>query len=101
MIPVIPWPITLLVLLASSVIPFVVWRVFASRASRRVSIGLAAFVFGWFALALGLAPAPASLLQRDPFFLTPLIPVFVLGSFVATGVALLASPAVRAAVARA
>jgi hypothetical protein len=101
MIPHIPWPITLLIVAATAAIPFVVWRVFAARASRRVSIGVAVFVFGWFASSLLLAPAPASVLQRDPFSLTLLIPFFGVTSFAITAGALLLSRQVRDAVAAA
>ena len=96
--PDIPRPITLVVLAANAAIPFFVWRVFAARASRRVSIGLAVFVFGWFALSLLLAPPPASLLARERFYLTPLIPFFAVGSLVVAAAALLLSHGAREAV---
>lgn len=98
MIPAIPRPITLVVLAATAAIPFFVWRVFAARTSRRVSIGLAVFVFGWFALSLLLAPPPASLLARERFYLTPLIPFLAVGALVLAAAALLLSRGAREAV---
>ena len=98
MIPHIPWPLTLIVVLTNVAIPFIAWRVFAVHATRRVSIGVALFLFGWLALGLLLAPVPASLLARDRFYLTPLIPVFALASLLVTAAALLLSREVRDAV---
>jgi hypothetical protein len=100
MIPHIPWPLSLVILVANATIPFVIWRVFSAGASRRISIAIAAFVFGWFGLSLLLAPAPESLLARDRFYLTPLIPLFAIVPFAIVAAAVLLLPAARAAVRR-
>ena len=104
MIPVIPWYITLIVLATSLAIAVTVWRIFASGAARsglppatqrRVQTGLALFFGGWLAAALLLAPAPASLLARDRFYLSPLIPLFAVAGLGGAFLALLLSPALR------
>jgi hypothetical protein len=91
MVPAIPWYITAIVLATNLGIAVGVWRIVASAAARsgvssrerrRVELGTALFLAGWLGAALLLAPAPGSLLGRDPFYLTPLIPLFA-----ATGVA--------------
>jgi hypothetical protein len=85
MIPVIPWYITLTSLATSLTIAVAVWIILSSAASRsglpaseqrRVRTVSAIFLGVWLGAALLLAPAPASLLTRDPFYLTPLIPFF-------------------------
>ena len=58
-------------------------------------IGSAIFVFGWLGAALLLAPEPASLAARDRFYLTPLIPLFALGSAIVLLAAVGLSPALR------
>jgi hypothetical protein len=98
MVPIIPWYITLAVLAIDAAIGVTVWRIFAAHAPRRVRIGLGVFLFGWLGLLLALAPAPDSLLERDRFFLTPLIPIFAAGSFAVALLALRLSPALRRAV---
>ena len=45
--------------------------------------------------ALLLAPSPASLPGRDPFYLTPLIPLFALGATIVLLAAVSTSPALR------
>jgi hypothetical protein len=49
----------------------------------------------WLGAALLLAPAPASLATRDPFSLTPLIPLFVGVPLTTVFLALTLSPALR------
>jgi hypothetical protein len=101
MVPIIPWYITLTVLAIQVVIAVAVWRIFAAGAPRRVRIGLAVFLFGWLGAVLVLAPAPDSLLTRDRFYLSPLIPLFAGGSIVVGLLAFRFSPALRQAVAAA
>ena len=72
------------------------WRVVAgATTSSEVRVGSAIFLFGWLALALLLAPAPASLAGRDRFYLTPLLPLFALGPTAIVLAALGLSPALR------
>lgn len=88
MIPVIPWYITLIVIVTNLTIAVAVWSILSSAtgrsglapaAQRTVRIGSAAFLGVWLGTALLLAPSPASLLDRDRFYITPLIPsLFVL-----------------------
>ena len=89
MIPDIPWYITAIILGANIAAAVGVWRIVATAAgrsgltaaaARKVRIGSAIFLFGWLGAALLLAPDPASLAARDRFYLTPLIPLFALGS---------------------
>jgi len=47
-----------------------------SALQRSVRAGVAIFLGAWIGAALLLAPGPASLLGQDPFYLTPLIPIF-------------------------
>jgi hypothetical protein len=104
MTPVIPWYITLVVLATNLTIGVAVWRI-VSRAAprsglptaiqRRVRIGTAIFLGGWLGAALLLAPAPASLLVRDRFYLSPLIPLFTTAAFLIVFLALRLSPALR------
>ncbi len=86
MIPAIPWYVTVISLATNLTIAIAVWSILSSAASRsglppdtqrRVRSGSAVFLAGWLGAALLVAPAPASLLARDPFYLTPLIPLFV------------------------
>ena len=64
-------------------------------ARRRVRIGVAGFLGAWFGAVLFLAPAPASVLTRDPFAITPLMPLFLVLSGAAPLVALWRSPSLR------
>ena len=98
MVPEIPWYITLAVVVTQPLIALAVWRILAASAPRGVRIGLAAFLFGWLGLTFVLAPAPATLAGRDPFYLTPLIPIFGVASFAAALLAFGFSPALRRAV---
>jgi hypothetical protein len=104
MIPVIPWYFTLISLagnLAACVGVYLILSSAAGRsglppaAQRAVRIGSAIFVGGWLGAALLLAPAPASLLARDRFYITPTIPAFAVGSFVIVLLAVGLSPAIR------
>ena len=98
MIPVIPRFITVAIVLVQPLAAFAVWRILGASASPRVRAGLAAFLFGWLGLAFALAPSPASVAGRDPFSLTPLIPIFALGSFAVALAGVLLSPSLRRAV---
>jgi hypothetical protein len=104
MIPDIPWYITAVILGANVAIAGAVWRIVAgaagrsglsAAAARKVSVGSVVFLFGWLGAALALAPSPASLPGRDPFTLTPLIPLFALGATVVLLATVWTSPALR------
>ena len=104
MIPEVPWPITAIILGANVAAALGVWFIVATAAGRtglaaetvrKVRIGAAVFVFGWLGAALLLAPDPASLAARDRFYLTPLIPLFALGSAIVLLVASRLSPSLR------
>jgi len=96
MIPDIPWYVTAIVLSVNVATAAVVWRIVATAASsRNLRVGSAIFLFGWLGAALLLAPAPASLVSRDPFYLTPLIPLFAIGPTIVLLAALGLSPALR------
>jgi hypothetical protein len=101
MVPVIPWYLTLVVTTTSVILAVAVWRILAAGASRPVRIGLAIVLAGWLGAAFLLAPAPQSLLARDRFYITPLIPIFAAASFLIAGVAVWRSSAVRHALATA
>ena len=98
MIPHIPWSITLTLIVTQPLIAFAVWRILAPAAPKGVRIGLGVFLAGWVALAFALAPSPATLAGRDPFYLTPLLAIFALGSFAAALLGFGLSPALRRAV---
>ncbi len=104
MIPVIPWYITLVLLATNLTTAVAVWRIFSSAtersglppaARRRIRLGTALFLGTWLGAALVLAPAPASLLGKDPFYLTPLIPLFALAALTIVLLALRLSPSLR------
>jgi hypothetical protein len=106
MIPTIPWYITLVVLATNLALAAGLWRLIAAGAdraglpadsARRVRIASALAIAGWLGLALLLAPAPRTLLQRDLFDVTPLIPLFAGGSFAAVLAARRAFPSFRRA----
>ena len=98
MIPHIPWYITLTLIVTQPLIAFAVWRILAPAAPKAARIGLGVFLAGWVALAFALAPSPATLAGRDPFYLTPLLAIFALGSFAAALLGFGLSPALRRAV---
>jgi hypothetical protein len=84
MIPVIPWYITFIVIATSLTAAVVLWLILSSAAGRsglspaaqqRVRAGSAVFLGAWIVADLLLAPAPASVLNRSPFYVTPLIPL--------------------------
>lgn len=104
MIPDIPWYITLIVLATNLTIAVAVWSILSSgahrsglppKAQQKVRAGSALFLGGWLGAALLLAPAPASLLSRDQFYITPLIPLFGVVPIAIVLVALGLSPAFR------
>jgi hypothetical protein len=100
-IPHIPWYTTITLVVTQPFIAFAVWRILAPAAPGAVRIGLGVFLGGWVALAFALAPSPATLVGRDPFYLTPLLAVFALGSFAVVLLAFGLSPQLRRAVAAA
>jgi hypothetical protein len=96
MISVIPWYIEPISLATIFAIAAGLWAILSSGASgsglppsrqRRIRIGAGLFLAAWLGTALALAPAADTLLARDQFFLTPLIPLFLVGP---VGLALLA-----------
>jgi hypothetical protein len=104
MTPVIPWYITLVVVATNLMIAVAVWRILSKAATRSglptatqrsVRIGTAIFLGGWLGAALLLAPAPVSLLGRDRFYLSPLIPLFTTAAFLIVFLALRLWPALR------
>jgi hypothetical protein len=110
MIPVIPWYVELISLGTNLAIAIAVWRILSSATvrsglppatARAVRGGVALFLGAWLGAALLLAPTPASLLTRDRFYLSPLIPAFVALPLTIALVALRRSPALRRVVAAA
>lgn len=104
MIPTIPWYLELISLGTNLAIAVAVWGILSSAAGRagvsppekhRVRAGSAIFLGAWLGAALLLAPAADSLVGRDQFYLTPLIPLFVLVPFTLTFLAVRLFPAVR------
>lgn len=104
MIPTIPWYLELITLATSLAIAIGVWSILSSAASRsglapstqrRVRIGVGTFLATWLAAVLILAPAPASLLVRDRFSLTPLIPLFFVLSVASALLAVWLAPPFR------
>lgn len=104
MIPVIPWYIELISLVTNFGIAVAVWTILSSAAGRsglvpamqrRTRIAIGIFLGTWLGAALLLAPAPETLLTRDPFSLTPSIPWFVIGPVSIALLAILLSPALR------
>ncbi|MFL5403686.1 MAG: hypothetical protein ACJ8BF_12785 [Gemmatimonadales bacterium] len=104
MIPVIPWYIVLVVLATNVALAVAVWHILSSAAGRSglprssqrsIRIGAAIFLTVWLGAVLFLAPAPASLLARDQFFLNPLIPPFLILPPAVILLALWLSPAFR------
>jgi hypothetical protein len=108
MIPAIPWRIELIVLATNLTIAVAVWWLVFSAARRSdlpaparraVQVGSAVFIGAWLGAALLLAPSPASLLNRDRFYLSPLIPLFALIPPAIIALSLALWPALRRAVA--
>jgi len=104
MIPIIPGYITLAVLATNLSLAVAVWSIFSSATEhsdlppatrRRIRLGTALFLGTWLGAALVLAPAPASLLDRDPYYLTPLISIFGLAGLTIVLLALRLSPSLR------
>jgi hypothetical protein len=73
----------------------------SAAAQRSVRAGAAIFLGAWLGAALLLAPAPASLAARDPFYITPLIPLFVALGLTFAWLTIWRSPALRRVVAAA
>jgi hypothetical protein len=91
-------------------IAYAVWRILANSAARSglapdtarsVRIGSALFLAAWLGAALLLAPTPASILTRDRFYLSPLIPLFAGGSIIIVLLTLWRSTALRQVIASA
>jgi hypothetical protein len=110
MIPVIPWYLELIALATNLAVAAAVWGILSRAAGRSglqpavqrsVRFGSAIFLGAWLGAALLLAPPPGSLLARDRFYLTPLIPFFVLVPGTIALLALRLSPAGRRVVAAA
>jgi hypothetical protein len=104
MIPTIPWYIELIVLAINPVVAVAVWSILSSAAGRsgispveqrRVRIGAGVFLGAWLGAALLLAPAPQTLLSRDPSYLTPLVPLFAVVPISLGLLAIGLSPALR------
>ena len=110
MIPVIPWYIEVISVATNFAIAVAVWTILSSAAGRsglapvsqqRVRIGAAIFIGAWLVAALVLAPAPETLLVRDPYSLTPLVPLFGIGPIIVALLIITLSPAVRRVIAAA
>jgi hypothetical protein len=108
MIPTIPWYATAAVLATNLALAIGLWHLLAAGAdraglrpdaARRVRTGTAIAIAAWLGLALLAAPAPASLLGRDRFYLTPLLPLFGIGSVALVLLARRLSPSFRLALA--
>ena len=108
MIPFIPSYITLIVIVNQILVAAAVWHLLAGAAARsglppeaqrRIRSGSGLFLATWLTGALLSAPAPASLLGRDPFRLTPVIPLFVALPFAVVAGVLWRSAAARRALA--
>jgi hypothetical protein len=104
MIPIIPRYIELVVLATNLVLAAAVWSIFSTAAGgsglvperqRAVKIGIGLFLGAWLGAALLLAPAPESLLSRGRFYLSPLIPVFLVASIGIAVLAMRLSPSLR------
>lgn len=108
MIPHIPWYLTLIVLTTDLAIVVGVWRILASATARtilqptqqrRMRIGVAVFLAAWLSAAFLLAPSPASLVDRNLYFINPLIPIFSVLPLVVVLLALAFSASFRATLA--
>jgi hypothetical protein len=84
MVPNIPGYIAFIVIATNLTLIVVLWRILSTAAGRSnlspveqrtVRIGSALFLGGWLIADLLLAPPPVSLLNRDPYYVTPLIPL--------------------------
>ena len=104
MTPLIPWYIITIVVTTNLFIAAAVWHLLATAAgrsglpdvpARRVRIGTAVILFGWLGAALLLAPSAGSLTPEDRASLSPLIPLFGIGSALIALAALRLSPAFR------
>src|SRR5262249_58847278 len=95
MIPAIPPSITLTIVVTNVAAAIAAWWVLTRTADRNTRLGAGIVLGGWLGAALLLAPAPASLLARDRFYIEPLIPIFALGAFVIVFLLYSLTPAVR------
>jgi len=105
--PFLPWYVTLIVLATNLFVTAAVWTILArgaeraglsADAARRVKTGGALFLGVWLGLAILLAPSPATLPGRDPFYISPLIPGFALGGIGLASVLIALSPSLRRAI---
>lgn len=108
MTPLIPGYITAIVLITNLAIGVAAWYLVSSAAGRSdlppaargaVRTGSAVFIGAWLGAALLLAPDPASLLGRDRFYLSPLLPLFAAAPPAIAALAFWFSPAFRRALA--
>jgi hypothetical protein len=108
MMPIIPGYLTIIMVAGEVAIAAAIWSVLSSAAGRsglppaeeqRVRTGSAVFLGAWLGSTLFFAPDPTSLLARDPFYITPLIPFFVATSLIGSLVAIARSPSLRRALA--
>jgi hypothetical protein len=106
MVPVIPWYITLVVIVTGLTIAVTLWGVVSSAAAHsdlpaaerhKVRLGTAAFLGVWVGAAVLSAPPAASVLGRNPFAVAPQVPLFVAASFVTVAFALWRSASLRRA----
>ena len=104
MMPLIPRSIELIVIATNLAVAIAAWTILSSAAGRsglppvtrrRVRIGLAVFFGAWLGAAMLLAPAPETLAARDRFYLSPLIPLFLIGPIGLGLLAIRRSPVVR------
>jgi len=104
MTPHIPWYITAVVLTIDAAIVTAVWNILSRAAARSglppagqraVRTGAAVFLGVWLGGLLLLAPAPATLEGRDPFTITPLIPLALALPLAGVALALAASASFR------
>lgn len=108
MIPLIPWYITPIVVATSLAIAVALWTLISAAAGRSdlppsarrtIRIGSGLLLGTWLGAALLLAPAPDSLVGRDQFYLTPLLPLFAVVPAAVFALALRFYPALRHALA--
>jgi hypothetical protein len=98
---VIPWYITVTVVLISVGLGVIVWAVLARVATRSVRIGAGMFLAAWFAALVLLAPPVSSLTGASPYYVNPLVGAFAALPALLVAIAAGISAAVRRAFATA